>query len=381
MTPPDPAASVKPIAPAPATEGLRRLMSRLGRRAREAMLLPRLARGRLSGRRRALFFPSTPPRDSSLLRAYLIADALEARGWATLVAPSQLELGQRRRLLALFRPDVSILRTARHALNDIVHFDGFPVVLDMDDADFADPRLVERLERTCQGALGVIAGSRHVAAWCRRINPATEVVWTGTPITAGPRTPHADRGPVVAWAQADPLGYPAELDFVCDVLLRALARGARPTLRLYGWRGAPDDPRLERLRAAGAPVELTPRLDYAGFLRSLQSVAVGLSPICAQSPFSRGKSFGKILGYLDAMTPVIASDEADHALFFDAGSGVISNDPDVWAEALARLLPDPAARAAMAARAFAAFETRLSIPAAAARVDAFLGRLVASAPV
>ena len=115
----------------------------------------------------------------------------------------------------------------------------------------------------------------------------------------------------------------------------------------------------------------------AAFLASLRDVAVGLSPIVAASPFSQGKSFGKILGYLDAGVPVIASDEADHALFFTAESGVVSNDPAVWEAAVARLLDDGAARAAMAGAARADMQRRLSVAAAAARLDGVLRGLLA----
>ena len=101
-------------------------------------------------------------------------------------------------------------------------------------------------------------------------------------------------------------------------------------------------------------------------------MAVGLSPIVPGSVFSRGKSFGKILGYLDAGVPVICSDEADHALFFRDGTGVVSNDPVRWRAEIARLLADPAARQDMAGRARAELCRRLTLAEAARRVGAAL---------
>jgi glycosyltransferase involved in cell wall biosynthesis len=125
-------------------------------------------------------------------------------------------------------------------------------------------------------------------------------------------------------------------------------------------------------------LELLPTLDYDPFLASLREVAVGLCPLIADSPFSRGKSFGKILGYLHAGVPVVASDAADHAVFFTPDAGVVSNDLAVWEAAVRTLLADPKARDAMATRADALFRERLSIEAAARLTDRFLRELIAA---
>lgn len=349
--------------------------SYFGHRAREAALLPRVL-APTGNAPRVVFFPCSTQEGASLLRAWAIADALRPLGWATVTIPSQLEAVQRRRLLAAFRPDLVVFQTCRHALNDAAHSNGFRFVLDLDDADFFDPAMADRLNRTCAEAAGVIAGSRFIRDWARALNPNTAVVWTGTPVTQGPRPPHAERAPIIAWAQASPLGYPAELAFIAALDARLRAAGARYRLRLYG---LPTEAEREAVRAQfalDADLELMPLLDYEAFLLSLREVAIGLSPIIAASEFSRGKSFGKILGYLDAAVPVIASDEADHALFFTVESGVISNDPAVWEAAILRLLPDPAAREKMAAAATAAMQARLTTKAAAGQVDSFLRRLL-----
>ncbi|MEY8842268.1 hypothetical protein AB9K41_24835, partial [Cribrihabitans sp. XS_ASV171] len=59
-------------------------------------------------------------------------------------------------------------------------------------------------------------------------------------------------------------------------------------------------------------MELKPFMSYDEFLASLRDVAVGLSPVHPDSDFSKGKSFGKILAYLDAKVPVICSEAVDH---------------------------------------------------------------------
>jgi hypothetical protein len=345
----------------------------IGHRLREAALWPGLVRP--GPRPRLAILPSSSREGASLLRGWNMAAALRAHGWTTLCLPAQLEASQRARLLARFDPDLMLYQTARHALNDDAHAAGRRFVLDLDDADFLDPAMQPRLDRTAAAAAGVIAGSRFVRDWAAGLNPRTAVVWTGTPVSPGPRPPHAARAPVLAWAQASPQGYPAELDFVTRLHARLRAQGTPFRLRLYGI-ATPADRAAMVARFGTDTIQTLPPMGYDAFLASLREVAVGLSPIVAASAFSRGKSFGKILGYLDARVPVIASDEADHALFFTPDSGVVTNDPDRWLSEAAALLADPARRERMAAAAFAALTTRLSVSAAAAETDRFLRRLL-----
>jgi hypothetical protein len=353
---------------------LRRAVGRVGHGLREVATLPQALVG--GDRPRLAVCPSgsMSPRDD--LRAYALGRTLRARGWSVMIVPKQLGWSQRQRLFRLFRPDLLLFQTCRHGLNDADHAMGHPWVLDLDDADFLDVALQDRMERTAAGAAGVVAGSRFIRDWARRFNPQVRVIWTGTPQTAGEPPDHAARPRVVTWAQSGPLGYPAEVAFVADLQRRLLARGEAFRLRLYGVNTPEDEARLRASFEPGSDLELLPFMTYRAFLASLREVAVGLSPIIAASPFSRGKSFGKILGYLDAGVPVVCSDEADHALFFTARSGVVSNDPDVWAEAVARLLNDPAARNDMAAQATQAFRSRLTIDVAADLTDRFLRDLL-----
>lgn len=349
---------------------IRALRSFAGRYMRERTLQRDIAAAK--GAPRVMFLPSSGPFHSSLLRAYIISDELKKRGWASLCVHSSLDLRARRRAFKAFAPDLLVVQKSRHPLNDPEHLQGLPFVYDIDDADFLSPKLTDRMMRTCAGARGVMAGSRHVAEWCAQWTPNVDVVWTGTELSDGPRPAHADRAPIVTWAQADPHGYPNEFAFVREVLLAARLRLPELTLRLYGWKPGADETMLAPLRAADITVETKPPLSYDDFLLSLCEVAVGLSPISVQSPYSRGKSFGKILTYLDANVPVIASDEGDHSLFFDDASGVISNDPAVWADALVRLLSDPQARDAMAESAARKMEGQLSLSAAIDKVEASL---------
>lgn len=342
---------------------------------REAGLYPRLIASTTNGPRVA-FMPGEGRVWSSLLRAYNVAEALDQMGWSTLVVPPQLGLSQRRRILRMFGPDVVVVQQCRHPLNRIEYLREWHLVLDIDDADFLSPELDTALTDMACHAQAVICGSRFVRDWAQARNPNSTVVWTGGPVTDKPSPAQRDRGPVVTWAQSRPLQYPSEFAFAERVLLDVARQRPDVRYRMYGWDAAEDHPSLARLRAAGISLELRPFLSYDAFLASLHDVAVGLCPYVPEG-FVLGKSFGKIIGYLDARVPVVCSDVGDHSQFFTAGTGIVSNDPAVWVDAVTGLLADADWRQAMADGAHARYLTHLSLDAAAAQVDAVLRPIAA----
>jgi hypothetical protein len=350
------------------------LRSALGRAAREAALYPRALTPKTG--KRVIFFPSGGREQSSLLRAYNIAAQMDGLGWSTLVVPKHLNLRQRRRIIRLFRPDVCVLQKCRHPLNRAEYFGDVPIALDLDDADFLSDDLAGPMADVARCALGVICGSRYIQSWAEQFNANAQIVWTGSEQLNGPWPDHHKRAALVSWAQSDPAAYPVEFDFVVDVLTRVRAQSGPFKLRLYGWKQHADRTRIDRLNAAGIETELLGMLPYHAFLQSLRDVAVGLSPLVTQSPFSRGKSFGKVLGYLDAKVPVVCSDAADHALFFTPETGIVTNDKSQWVEAITALLAAPARRHALSEAAHARFTQHLSVAVAAAKVDKFLSALV-----
>jgi glycosyltransferase involved in cell wall biosynthesis len=343
---------------------------------REAPIWPAFFRP-ANGRPRVAFLPARGREMSSLLRIYRIAERLPGLGWSVIVLPPTLSLAQRHRLLRRFGPDVIVMQGARHALNRPALYPGYHIVYDMDDADFHLPHLAGLVAEAMTGVALVLAGSRYVADWCRARGAPARVVWTGTPRSPSDPRPQHGRPLVVAWAQSAPVDYVEERAFVLDVMRRVAARRPGVRLRLFGRRPEDDAALFSPFAAAGVAVEWLPMMPYDRFLGALDDVAVGLSPICPRNPFSRGKSFGKVLAYLDRGVPVVASDEADHGLFFTPDTGVLSSDPGVWAAEVDRLLDDAEARQAMADAALAAFRDRLTTDAAAREVDAALRNLLA----
>ena len=317
----------------------------------------------------AVFLPASGPEGAALLRIHAIAGALRPLGWRTLVLPWRLTLAQRQRFLDRIRPDVIVMQGARHALNRPVLYPGVPIVFDMDDADFHLPHLAEPVRRAMPQVAAVIAGSRYVADWCRAAGAEqVHVVWTGSPVSAAPRVPQALRPPVIAWAQTRPATYLREAALVRRVTAALAARHPGITLRLYDRQKGDDPGFAQSFAQPGLTVEWRKTCRYSDYLQSFGDVSLGFAPLCPETPFSRGKSFGKVLAYLDRGVPVLASDACEHGRFFTPATGIVSNDEAVWVEAAARLLTRPDERQQIADRAFAAYAQRLSMPCAARRV-------------
>ena len=177
---------------------------------------------------------------------------------------------------------------------------------------------------------------------------------------------------MIAWGQTRPMTYKREAVFVADVMRRLAKRHPGVTLRLYDRRPEDDPGFADTFQAPGLQVEWCKTSSISDYLASFDDVAIGLAPLATEAPFSRGKSFGKVLAYLDRAVPVVGSDACEHGRFFTPKTGVLSNDATHWVDALDRLLRDAAARQSMANAAFKAFQDRLSVAAAASGTDKVL---------
>jgi glycosyltransferase involved in cell wall biosynthesis len=211
------------------------------------------------------------------------------------------------------------------------------------------------------------------------LNPHVDIVWTGSPVPAAPITPQRDRLRVVTWALSSPVGGAGEAAFVRDVLERVLHSTRDLTFRLYSDDGSAAHRNfVERAVPNGLRLEDRPYLAYPDFLASLDDVAVGLAPLVDIDGFSGGKSFGKVLAYLDRGVPVIAQPVVDHPLFFTHGQdGFLFNDPQDWGDTIVRLLNDSDLRQRVADAGRASFCRRLTTPVAARKVDEALRRTIA----
>jgi hypothetical protein len=313
---------------------------------------------------------------SSGLRGFAVAEELRKLGWRSIVLPKQLELSQRQRILRWEETDILVLQKSRHPLNRPKYYQGTTCVFDIDDADFVNPAFRDSTIECLQGSQHIIAGSRYVAEFSRRHNAAVDIVWTGS----YPRKRHTARKaepPAVAWAISDVSHYSGEFELVMDALARVRNRNWQ-----FWLFGANDTnivrPKLTFLTNNGIQCRTFPFMRYKQFLATLQSAAIGLAPLVpSASTFSAGKSFGKVLGYLDCRAAIVASNTADHPLFFRHGiNGLLVSSTEELSENVDLLLSDPSLRQRISAQAHRDYLEQLSIRAVTRQLDAILRPLV-----
>ncbi len=321
-----------------------------------------------------VIFPSGQPSDpASNLRAWLLAPELRKLGWRAVVVPAHLDLPARRRILKAEQPDVVLLQQTRHPLNDPHLYAPIPCVLDADDADYLDPRHQKRIISIATEAAAVTAGSRFISECFSRHNPKTEILWTCTPSASRVSSLSPEkRPPILAWAHSAPLMYTHEMALVQEVVL-GVAERLKFSFWLFGTKSGEADDYLAPMVAKGIDCVAIPLMNYDAYLSKVAEAAVGIQPICTTNEFSLGKSFGKILAYLAGEVAVVASDAVDHPLFFKHGvNGMLVNTTDEWIDAVSLLLGEPERRAEMARKAFADFESQLTLPMFAGKMDTVL---------
>jgi len=320
---------------------------------------------------RAVIFPNQIKRyPSSFLRGYAIADEMRRIGWRVSVAHPSLTLHQRQRLLRLEKPDAVLLQQIYNPMNDPALYPGYRCFIDIDDAVFEFPDLTRRFETLCRAADGIIAGSEYIREWCSQFNRDTHVVWTCTPGSGKAAPSSIGRRPIVAWAHSDPLAFPDEAELVRDIMMRVREK-TECELWLYG--RVPEQKRDKFLsRYDGIPVKFLPFMSYRDFLDSLGDVAVGLQ-VLADSRFARGRSFGKVLAYLQQNVAVVCTGELEHRKFFQHGvNGMLADSIDDYASSIVRLLDNPEMRETLTQRAQADFRETLTTPVAARKVSDIL---------
>jgi len=166
--------------------------------------------------------------------------------------------------------------------------------------------------------------------------------------------------------------YVDEADWVRGVMHDLARRRPGTVLRLFD-RAPEDDPGFaDSFKTDGLKVEWVPAQKYSDYLGQFDDVALGLAPLSPAAPFSRGKSFGKILSYLDRHVPIIATNMGEYPSFFTPETAVLSHNRATWCDEAHRLLDNPRARQQMSDAAFEAFQTHLTLPAIANRLDRLL---------
>lgn len=351
--------------------------SYVGHQLREAQLhLKRMTYPQTE--KRLVIFPwSSLDASSSRERAYNLGKQLRAKGWRVTIVPFQLELEQRLRILRLEKPQIVYIQMQRHQLNAPELYEVPRIVFDIDDADWFDPEQEPQVIECCKGSDLVICGSKFIAEFCCQYNHNTHVVWTGMARQKQEYLLPSQRRRIVAWGISDSVAYVDERKFLAEVMIE-LRKQSDFEFWVYGTRDFQAlQPYVDYLAKYNVKVKLIPPLSFEDYHISLENAAVGLHPIGNSSPFSLGKSFGKLNSYMLRGVPIVVHKKLDYPDFFqDRENGMLANEPEEWVEKIYQLLVDPALRDKVAAQARLDFRREVSSEAAAQKVHCLLETLL-----
>lgn len=255
---------------------------------------------------------------------------------------------------------------------------GVPYAMDLDDAWYhryglhrsglVRGLLGGKLEALAHGARLVVAGNGHLADWARA-SGAGDVLVLPTVIDLErypPPPPPPDRPFTIGW-----MGSPSSAAYL-DLVAPALAGLAgRARLLLVGAHGA-----QPATLPAGIPVEHAPWTEEGeeGEAAMLARFDAGIMPLL-DGPWERGKCGYKLIQYMAAGRPVVASPVGvNTTLVHEGENGFLAADTAGWAAALHRLADDRALCARLGAAGRRLVEERYSLQAVAPRLAAALRR-------
>lgn len=212
------------------------------------------------------------------------------------------------------------------------------VVFDFDDAIFSGGK-EGHIGRICERAAWVTAGNDHLAAFARRFTPRVSVVPTAIDVglySAGPSDAATAGRPLrVGWLGSG-LSI-AETLHPHVGMLAELQRDLGFEFVIVS-RPRPDPPRhgLRWSYVEWSPAEET---------RIAERFDIGIMPL-VDEPFQRGKCGCKLLQYMAAGLPAVASPVGVNRELLGAGTrGLAASTPAEWRVALATLMGDAGLRA------------------------------------
>lgn len=247
-------------------------------------------------------------------------------------------------------------------------------VVDYDDAIFhnydAHPRRVVRmmlgrkLDPLLAGAAAITAGNAYLAEYAAR-HGARRV--ERIPTVVDPRRysflPSGGGGSIrIGW-----IGTPANARYLSPVIeaMRRLQPTIPMVLVTMGASLLPDLPVTQERHEWSEDREAA----------MLATVDIGVMPL-PDDPFERGKCGYKLIQYMAAGRPVIASPVGVNADIVDPAVGLLADSADAWAEAIRLLAANPERRRAMGAAGRERVERVYSLDVVAPRLVALFAELL-----
>ena len=223
-----------------------------------------------------------------------------------------------------------------------------PYVLDLDDAWYLRYRghsnpvvrrfLGTKLKALVEAAAGVTVGNEYLAAWARKAGARSpQILPSAIDIERYPTVPHASTGEfTIGW-----IGTPVTAPYleVAASALRRFCRSERARLVLIG-SGDYGVPGVQQTAL---------RWNSRTEVSQLNEIDVGIMPL-SDTPWEHGKSGYKLIQYMGAWKPVVASPVGINASIVSQGvNGFLAGNESEWIDALTRLRDDPMLRARMGA--------------------------------
>lgn len=243
------------------------------------------------------------------------------------------------------------------------------VVFDFDDAIYLGDKAAH-VAGVCARAAWVTAGNETLAAFARRHTDRVTVLPTVLDTDACVvRRDHSRDGRVrVGWLGSD--------RSIRETLLPHLATLARLRDELGFELVIVTKPAPELPSALGAwrRVEWSPEVET----RIAELFDVGIMPL-VDEPFQRGKCGLKLLQYMAAGLPAVASPVGINARLLADGRGLCATSADEWRDALAALVGDAGLRATLGAAGRAFVEERYALRAWLPVLEDILSRVAGAA--
>ncbi len=207
--------------------------------------------------------------------------------------------------------------------------------VEFDDAIYLSPGRIDKYPRLVKNASFVIAGNAHLAQWASQHQSQVHVV----PTCVDPNLYKAkDNYELGSLAEIGWVGLSSNLPYVAEV-----APELRTAMNPYG-------ARLHILSGQPGRLEL-PTLFTAWSseieAEVIQGFDIGIMPL-PSTEFARGKCGLKILQYMAAGVPVVASDiGVNKTIIQDGQNGILVSRPSEWSHAIQQLLSDTSLRESM----------------------------------
>ena len=268
-------------------------------------------------------------------------------------------------------PKLLVNRLRKNSKVLIFEFDDMVTLKKTDEGTVKDsPTRDRRFRRTVRLSDAVTTTNEYLASVARRVGGDPERVHVFPTVIDlarwEPRPPREVADAVtIGWAGSGPNLHSM------DVLKAPLARLCRRYESLQVKIVCEQSLAMDGVRIVHKPFAVKDEVD------DVRSFDIAVAPLI-EDPWTRGKLSTKLLTYLAAGLPIVASDVNANRLYLkDGENGYLVGTLAQWEERLTKLIEDPALRRELGARARSSVERDFSIDSAVPKYLSLFERLLA----